>query len=527
MSVPVSVPLVAPTPLAAFRARAREAPERIALVDFDGTRWTRARLLGETSAVMAGLQARGFAVGHRVIFAVRPGARLLVLALAVHELGGVLVPQDPGVGDALFRARIKDVAPRWVFAEGILLARPGSLASRLLGWFGLRWAPLGEIPDATYIRVGRGIPGGAAATSYDVLRRAEAGTERSANLRQPPDDAEAVLVPTSGTTQEPRVVIHTRRSLAAILTAVSRQLALTERDVLYARDLHLLLPALAAGATAVVPPGSRFAPARVASLMAHWKVTHAFLVTRECRLLLEYAEQRATTLPTSLRMLMIGAAPVRAGFLARLRPVLPGGCEALCVYGLTEALPIARVSLEEKVAWRGDGDLVGAPIPGVHVRIRDDGQLVVSGERVCSGYLGQPAAEEIATGDIARLDEGRIVLLGRAKDMIIRGEHNIYPELYEPAIERIPGVRRAALIGDFDPVRADERVILVVEREQGIAEATLRKRVMDALATGAHRIDASATPDEVIFRTLPESGRSGKVDKAALRVALGARSAIQ
>jgi len=51
--------------------------------------------------------------------------------------------------------------------------------------------------------------------------------------------------------------------------------------------------------------------------------------------------------------------------------------------------------------------------------------------------------------------------------------------------------------------------------------------VMDALATGAHRIDASATPDEVIFRTLPESGRSGKVDKAALRAALGARSVIQ
>jgi acyl-CoA synthetase (AMP-forming)/AMP-acid ligase II len=121
------------------------------------------------------------------------------------------------------------------------------------------------------------------------------------------------------------------------------------------------------------------------------------------------------------------------------------------------------------------------------------------------------------------LDGDQIVLLGRLKDMLIRGDHNIYPELYEPLVERIEGVRRAAIVGDFDSVNADERMILVVEADAGVDPVALHDRVRREVRAGPHRLDASAQPDEIVVRDLPESGRSRKIDKAALRVQLGAR----
>ncbi|MCA1480942.1 acyl--CoA ligase, partial [Bradyrhizobium sp. NBAIM08] len=152
--------------------------------------------------------------------------------------------------------------------------------------------------------------------------------------------------------------------------------------------------------------------------------------------------------------------------------------------------PIAAVSLDEKLAYTGEGDLVGVPLAGVSVRVDEQGQLLVRGDQLFTCYSGQPPVQEHATGDLARLDAGRIVLLGRAKDMIIRAEHNIYPALYEPLVERVTGVRRAALVGDFDETLADERVILVVEPEDGVEEADLLARVAKSVREGPDRLDS-------------------------------------
>lgn len=517
-----------PSLLERIRAQAASAPDAIALREVGGARWTRGALLALIEATRDGLEAEGFRPGDRALFSVRPGTAAVALAVAVHDLGGVLVPQDPGVGDALFAARVAQVAPRWVLAEGWLLLRAESLALRLLRSLGLRLAPLGGVVGARAVSVGWRPPGSAPALEFDrLVARGQKARGVALARPEPDDDLEAMIVHTSGTTSAPKAVVHTRRSLRAILDAVSRELRLASGDVLLARELHLLLPALAAGAECVVPRALRFDAEGTRRAMAALGVTHAFLVTRDCRLLLDACRASRRTLPRSLRSLMIGAAPVRSGFLARLRSILPAGCEAWCVYGATEALPIARVSLEEKVAWEGEGDLVGSPVPGVEVRVDADGQLRVRGERLCRGYLGESPLTEHATGDLARLDAGRIVLLGRAKDMIIRGEHNLYPALYEPLVERIPGVRRAAMIGDFDPERADEEVLLVVEPEPGVPDEALRARVARGIREGPLRIDRAALPDRIVVRALPESGRSHKVDKAALRAALGARPPVR
>jgi acyl-CoA synthetase (AMP-forming)/AMP-acid ligase II len=149
--------------------------------------------------------------------------------------------------------------------------------------------------------------------------------------------------------------------------------------------------------------------------------------------------------------------------------------------------------------------------------ISQDGELVLRGPNLFSGYFGEAPCEEHFSGDIGRLDEGRIVLLGRRKDMIIRGRFNIYPELYESTIERIPGVRQCAMVGIYDAALQDERVILAVEPGQGADREKLKKHVLKELRDGPFRIDSAALPDDIMITSLPLSGRSGKVDKKRLR----------
>jgi acyl-CoA synthetase (AMP-forming)/AMP-acid ligase II len=194
----------------------------------------------------------------------------------------------------------------------------------------------------------------------------------------------------------------------------------------------------------------------------------------------------------------------------------------LGVYGATELLPAAVVDAAAKSAFGAGGepgDLVGRPLPGVRARIRGaTHELVLAAPQLASGYLRPHGVEplaELATGDAARVDsEGRIVLMGRIKEMIIRGSMNIYPGLYEPGVLALPGVAECALVGLPDPVTADERVVLAVVAEPGAAESDVVRRVRAAVP---RTFDSAAAPDEIVLLgALPRAGRSGKVDRVAL-----------
>jgi acyl-CoA synthetase (AMP-forming)/AMP-acid ligase II len=256
-------------------------------------------------------------------------------------------------------------------------------------------------------------------------------------------------------------------------------------------------------------PGAR--PDQLAAGLAG--ATHTFLVPADLAAVLDAVEAGAVALPASLRQVLIGAAPVLPPLLRRARAALPG-VELLAVYGMTEILPVAVATAEEKLAHTGPGDLVGAPLPGVTARVDGAGRLVVAGANLARGHLadldrGEPAMTEHVTGDLARIEDGAIVLAGRATDMIIRGRTNIYPGLHEPVIARLPGVGQAVLVGVPDAI-GDERVVLALVGEPGAAE-----RVAAALP-GV--LDAAALPDRVVqLDALPTAGRTRKVDRAALR----------
>ncbi len=494
---------------------ARERPNAVALISPRGRRTTFAALHDAIRATATRLQTEGMQPGDAVVFSVRPSVEAIILILATVRAGGIIVAADPGMGADLFAARMAAVRPRFVMAESLLYAISASrIARSVLRSRRLELPRVGKMEGCRFVRVGRWLPG--TPRSLDAARLIRPLPRYNPPVQHQADDP-VLIIFTSGTTADPRAVVHTARSIAAMLDASHLIADLDANTNVMTDQLHSILPALLAGARVALPKiGAR--PPEVLNLLRCQSATHAFFVPSDLHRLVTYCEQRDQAFPDTLRQIVLGSGPVDLALLARLRLLISGATRVTSVYGLTEMAPVACVEMIEKPAWQGKGDLVGAPLPGAHVRIGEGNELYVGGGWLCDRYLGGEPLTEVATGDLAWLDdEGRIVLLGRAKDMIIRGAYNIYPALYEGKIAEIPGVARCALVGVWDEHIGDERVVLTIEPVvEEVDYAQLKRRVEQALRTDA-LVDTLALPDEIVVMPLPEAGRTHKIDRNALR----------
>ncbi|MER7112607.1 class I adenylate-forming enzyme family protein [Streptomyces sp. NPDC000229] len=433
----------------------------------------------------AALYARGTGRGSTVGVAVRPGPRALAVMLAVHRLGARAAVLDPGAGPDVLRARLALARPDVVLADAAAQAVAG-WARPLARRASLALPDLAELgPVAT---VGPRLPGCAPALDADV---------RAVPLPPPVDeDGDAVIVFTSGTTSQPRAVVHTRSSLAAGMTTVAGLVRPEAGRPVLGGTFFVLVPSLASGAPVALP-------ARSVRVLA--------------RQLRRLAPQATYLTPPQLRRLLAeggrfsgrvwtGSAPASADLLTRVKRA--GAEEAWGVYALTELFPAAAVEQADRAAFTGEGDLVGVPLPGVVAKTDASGELLLSGPAARDRYLGEDPDPWVATGDRARLDGGRIVLEGRHKDMVLRHAENIYPGLYEPALH-IPGVELALLVG-VPADDGDESLVAVVQPSSGADRDALRA----SLAGPLERM-GSARPDAVLLADIPLSGRSRKPDRAA------------
>lgn len=487
-------------------ARADRIPDASALGTVGKRALTYRELADTIDRVAANLGAAGFRPGDRMLFSIRPSVSSVTLILGTIAAGGTIVFVDPGVGPDLFAQRVALVEPTWAATESLLYAVSGPLAG-----FGRRRGlalPRFGALKVRHIHSGVWLPG----TPFGSipLRRFTGDADTTATGTADPDAA-ALIVFTSGTTDEPKAVVHTRASLSAGLAAMGGQTSLAPGAFLHTEQLMMGLPALLAGARWAMPRYPRFGthvdPVRFTRNLR--SATHAFYTPADLAVALDGLESGALPRPPHLRQVALGGAPVTTALLRRARKALPD-TEFLAIYGMTEILPVAVATHAAKLAH--DGDLLGSPVRGVEARIAEDGELVLTGPNLCRGYLGADPLTEIATGDLARWDDGRLVLTGRKKDMMIRGKTNIYPGLYEPVITAVDGVREAIMVGLPDEI-GDERIVLAVvpAPDAGDIAAHLRTRL-------PHLIDATALPDEiVVLDHLPVTGRTSKPDRAALR----------
>ena len=206
-------------------------------------------------------------------------------------------------------------------------------------------------------------------------------------------------------------------------------------------------------------------------------------------------------------------------------------------YGLTETAPI--VTLNHPFKKRKEGS-VGTPLAGVEVRIADDGEILVRGENVTSGYYvdtahsPEPNAEApetgdngpetkdddvfdadgwLHTGDIGERDaEGRLFIKGRKKEMIVTPDGlNVFPEDVERTLNELPGVRESAVVGVARD--GEERVHAVLVLESGIDVNTIVRDINVRVQDHQRIRSASIWP----AATLPRTEGTRKLKRAAVR----------
>jgi acyl-CoA synthetase (AMP-forming)/AMP-acid ligase II len=474
-----------------------------------GRTLTYGELAARIRRVSAGLRAGGLEPGDRVLFSVRPGADAVVLALGIVQAGGTVVFADPGAGEQLFRARAALAAPRFVAAESLLYLASTRVLRPLARRRGLELAPYARlVPHARHVYAGPWLPGvPRRAVPLRGLRSAAAGDAS----RYPDPASAALIIFTSGTTDAPKAVVHSRASLGAGLADFAAGVGIRPGQRVLTDQLMVGVPALIAGAHWIMPPaganpGAR--PEQYLRLLPDAELL--FAVPAALDAMLRALDRKPALTPRRLDTIVLGGAPVLRPLLGRTVARFPDA-RIRTVYGMTEILPVAIADGVEKLrAKPAEGDPVGRVVPSVAARIVDD-ELMLSGEGLALGYLGGEPLAELATGDLARLDGDRLTLLGRRKEMLIRGTQNVYPALYEPIVAGLPGVAEAAMAGVPDEI-GDDRIVLAVVAE---GEATgLADRVARALPG---LIDAGALPDEiVVLPELPRSGRSRKLDRARL-----------
>ncbi|WP_395614277.1 AMP-binding protein [Allosphingosinicella sp.] len=213
----------------------------------------------------------------------------------------------------------------------------------------------------------------------------------------------------------------------------------------------------------------------------------------------------------NMRLFISGSAPLLESTFAEFEAKT--GHRILERYGMTEAGMITSNPYDgERIPGT-----VGFPLPGVEARVRDE-VLEIRGPNLFRGYWRNPekTAEDMRadgffiTGDIATMAaDGRVAIVGRAKDLIIAGGLNIYPKEIELAIDALPGVGESAVIGVPHPDLGEGVVAVVVRSDPALDEA--------AVLAGIGDLARFKQPRRVVFADSLPRNAMGKVQKAALR----------
>jgi len=343
------------------------------------------------------------------------------------------------------------------------------------------------------------------------------------------EDALALLIYTSGTTGRPKGVMLDHANLTAMCCAVIDALEISAADhsLLILPLFHVngivigtLSPLLAGGRMTIA---GRFSPKTFFSHVEQSGATYFSAVptiyTMLCGLPAEVAPDTS-----SVRFAICGAAPASVELLEQFQsrygiPIIEG-------YGLSEGTCASTINPLDGPRKAGT---VGLPLPGQTIRLVDAsgepvadgeaGEVVIKGPNVMRGYLNRP--EETAntivdgwlhTGDVGRFDEdGYLVLVDRAKDMIIRGGENIYPREIEAVVHQLPQIADAAVVGRPNPVYGEEPVLFVSLHPGKQLEVDLiREHLTESLSK--YKLPVEIT----ILDELPKNA-VGKLDKRSLR----------
>lgn len=483
---------------------ASKTPHKAVLKDTNGNKRTYEAFVSNVTNFSLLLNKKGVKRGDRVLFLERPSIRAIEIFFAIYRIGAIVVIADPAMGRENFKSRVIFSDCKYIVLDptlNVIRYIPGAV-SFLRKFYS-------SIPDLT-IQLPKIL----------VLPLQVKSSRQKYTEVQMDDDADALIIFTSGTTSEPKGVVHTFGSLNKTLEFIQNKINTGNNGVFLSSQLHFSIIALISGTTAIIDTSTKFNASKYLSNTLRLKPTHTFLLPAEGQQIISLLAISKQKLPDTLKYIMFGSAPVLAGFLDRFSKIISNATEILCIYGATEILPISITTAKEKLAYTESGDFLGTPLPGVTIDI-EAGEFFVSGPNLCSRYLHEKTnLSRFTSGDLGFMTrDGKIVLTGRKKDMIIKDNHNVYPTLFESTISKIDGVKNCALVGIYSESKQDEEIHLFVEKDH---EATQNdelfiKHLRKEIGSGKHSINSCAFPDKIHIKKLPLSGRSRKIDKSELK----------
>jgi malonyl-CoA/methylmalonyl-CoA synthetase len=455
------------------------------------------------SGRMAGLlAARGVAPGERVVVQVDKSPEAVVLYLACLRAGAVFVPLNSAYTAREVGYFLGDAEPR------VVVCTPAAEAAL---------APLaGNAELLTLDAAGGGT----------LLERTAAAPASDLVVARAADDLAAILY-TSGTTGRSKGAMLSHENLASNARVLHAEWGWQPGDVLlhalpiyHVHGLFVALHcALLNGSAMLFLP--KFDADAILERLPRATVLMG-VPTFYVRLLECPELDRARV--ANMRLFISGSAPLLEetfhAFEART------GQRILERYGMTEAGMITSNPLDgERIPGT-----VGYFLPGITGRVADGdgnelprgapGVLEIRGPNVFKGYWRMPdkTAEEFRpdghfiTGDIATMaPDGRVAIVGRAKDLVISGGFNVYPKEIELLIDALPGVRESAVIGVYHPDFGEAvTAVVTCDGSTTVSEASIQAALADSLARFKQ-------PKRVFFVDDLPRNSMGKVQKNRLR----------
>lgn len=508
------------TLLDAFSRTVRDDPARIAIIAYEvASDQRKALAYGElqqtADRIASNLLRLGVKPGEVVSYQLPNWWQFPALHLALLRIGAVTNPIMP-----IFRDREMEFMLTLADTRVLIVPRRfrdfdhAAMADRLKA----------KLPTLEHIIViGSGDDRDFEAVLNAPGKRVEAATAASA-------DGVVQLLYTSGTTGEPKGVMHTSNTLLNSVRYFEERVHLTANDVVLMASpmahqtgflVGLLLPLYLGGRVVLQDIWN---PAKAADIIETERVTMTMASTPFLADLTAEAELRPKAM-TSLRAFVSAGAPIPRVLVRRATENL--GAHIISGWGMTENGLVTTTKLDDPPEKVFETD--GCPSQGMEVRVVDEGgkvlphneegRLQARGPGTFVGYLKRPHLYAVdrdgwfETGDLARKDkDGYIRITGRTKDIVIRGGENVPVIEIEQLMYRHPAVQEVAIVGVPDE-RLGERACACVVLRQGTSLSLAELSGYMAENTVAKNY----WPERVeVLDALPKTP-SGKVQKFKLR----------
>jgi long-chain acyl-CoA synthetase len=495
------------TPTGALMHQVQTRPKSGAFVFHDEV-WTYERLAAEAEQLVRGLAARGVGPGDRVALHMVNRPEMIVAYYACFQLGAIAAPLRTAFKFAELAPLLQRLKPALYIGETGLYDNIAPVDASILA------------PDKRFVVNGTFEDHGVQPWEalFDVA-------DDESSLVPPASYKPAVLINTSGTTGQPKFVVHTLETLSESLDLIVRHWGFSDDDVMimhlpmaHMSGLICFLSFIQFGAPFVMLEG--YDADTVLDGIERHRCTWCVGFPAQYAALLECQRARPRNL-ASLRVCVTGADVCPVDLQERIPAIL--GAPLYNLWGATEVIGSLTFGLQ-----RGP---VSRIVKGARVRLVDEngmdvadgeiGELLIRGANVFAGYWNDPQATEESmkggwyhTGDLMRRGEGDdLWFVSRKKDIIIRGGTNISPvEVEQALVASHPAVEEAAVVGLPDAVLG-QRVFGFVK----LADGTRDTVVSEILRRVATRLASYKVPEGLqVLDELPRNALS-KVDRNRLQ----------